>query len=66
MAGLLPSWAMQFVFRGGMSQEKMWHMFTAFEVEQSEPGVLGAEKDNGLKVLPPSTEAASGLSSGAC
>ena len=30
------------------SQEKMWHMFTAFEVEQSEPGVLGAEKDKGL------------------
>ena len=26
-------------------QEKMWHMFTAFKVEQSEPGVLGAEKD---------------------
>jgi len=23
-------------------------MFTAFEVEQSEPGVLGAEKDKGL------------------
>lgn len=30
------------------NQEKMWHMFTAFEVEQSEPGVLGAEKDKGL------------------
>lgn len=27
-------------------EEKMWHMFTAFEVEQSEPGVLGAEKES--------------------
>lgn len=28
-------------------QEKMWHMFTRFEVEQAEPGVLGAKESFG-------------------